>query len=162
RKLLRDRGHGRGGGAGAPRRAEVARDAAVVLPHLQLPGGRRRDLGQRSAPAPRAARRLHPPAHPLADHGQGTGMKTRLITGAAGNVGGHLRRELAGRYALRLSDVKPVNGLGDDEKFVQGDIARMKDALLVTKGVDAVVHLGGFSVEGPWETILEANIVGLY
>jgi uronate dehydrogenase len=89
-------------------------------------------------------------------------MKTVLITGAAGSVGSHLRRELAGRYALRLSDVKPVGNLGREEKFVQGDIARMKDALLMTKGVDAIVHLGGFSVEGPWETILEANIVGLY
>jgi len=89
-------------------------------------------------------------------------MKTVLITGAAGNVGGHLRRELAGRYALRVSDLKPIKALADGEKFVQGDIAHMKDALLITKGVDAIVHLGGFAVEGPWETILEANIVGLY
>src|SRR6188768_325917 len=89
-------------------------------------------------------------------------MKTVLITGAAGSVGTHLRRELAGRYNLRLSDVKPIANAGEDEKFVQGDIARMKDALAMTKGVDAIVHLGGFSVEGPWETILEANIVGLY
>ena len=29
-------------------------------------------------------------------------------------------------------------------------------------GVDAIVHLGGFSVEGPWETILTANIIGCY
>ena len=52
-------------------------------------------------------------------------MKTVLITGAAGSVGSHLRRELAGRYALRLSDVKPVANLGEEEKFVQGDVARM-------------------------------------
>ena len=89
-------------------------------------------------------------------------MKTVLITGAAGSVGSHLRRELAGRYALRLSDIKAINDVGDHEKFVQGDISHMKDALLMTKGAEAVVHLGGFSVEGPWETILEANIVGFY
>jgi uronate dehydrogenase len=29
-------------------------------------------------------------------------------------------------------------------------------------GVDGIVHLGGFSVEGPWETILNANIIGCY
>ena len=29
-------------------------------------------------------------------------------------------------------------------------------------GVEGIVHLGGFSVEGPWETILNANIVGCY
>jgi uronate dehydrogenase len=34
------------------------------------------------------------------------------------------------------------------------------DALLA--GVDAVVHLGGISVEGPWAPILQANIVGVY
>ena len=89
-------------------------------------------------------------------------MKKVLITGAAGSVGGHLRRELAGRYALHLSDIKPIAGLADGERFIQADIASMKDALAITKGVEAVVHLGGFSVEGPWETILEANIVGLY
>ena len=33
-------------------------------------------------------------------------MKTVLITGAAGDVGTHLRRELAGRYRLRLSDLQ--------------------------------------------------------
>ena len=32
----------------------------------------------------------------------------------------------------------------------------------VTEGVDAIVHLGGYSVEGPWEDILQANIVGCY
>ena len=29
-------------------------------------------------------------------------------------------------------------------------------------GIDGIVHLGGFSVEGPWETILNSNIVGCY
>ena len=38
----------------------------------------------------------------------------------------------------------------------------MADALRITKGVDAIVHLGGYSVEGPWEAILQANIVGCY
>jgi nucleoside-diphosphate-sugar epimerase len=30
------------------------------------------------------------------------------------------------------------------------------------EGVDAVIHLGGLSVEGPWEQILETNIHGSY
>jgi uronate dehydrogenase len=38
----------------------------------------------------------------------------------------------------------------------------MADALRITKGVDAIVHLGGYSVEGPWEGILNANIIGCY
>ena len=88
--------------------------------------------------------------------------KKILITGAAGDVGGHLRRELAGRYALRLSDIRPVADLAPGEEFIRGDCASLRDMLKATKGVEAVVHLGGFSVEGSWETILRANIVGTY
>ena len=89
-------------------------------------------------------------------------MKTILITGAAGDVGSHLRRELAGKYTLRLSDIKPVEHPAAGETFLRGDVAKMGDMLRVTRGVDAIVHLGGFSVEGPWEVILRANIIGCY
>ena len=89
-------------------------------------------------------------------------MKTVLITGAAGDVGSHLRRELAGRYNLRLSDIVPVKDISPGEKQARGDVAKMADMLRVTKGVDAIVHLGGFSAEGPWESILHANIIGCY
>jgi len=89
-------------------------------------------------------------------------MKTLLITGAAGDVGSHLRRELAGKYDLRLSDIKPIKALAAGETSAPGDIAKMSDMLRVTKGVDAIVHLGGFSVDGAWVIILRANIVGCY
>ena len=89
-------------------------------------------------------------------------MKTILITGAAGDVGSHLRRELAGKYNLLLSDIKPVSALAVGEKFLRGDVAKLSDMLRITKGADAIVHLGGFSVEGPWQVILRANIVGCY
>ncbi|HSF22075.1 MAG TPA: NAD(P)-dependent oxidoreductase [Burkholderiales bacterium] len=88
-------------------------------------------------------------------------MKTVLITGATGDVGSHLRRELAGKYTLRLSDRRPLKP-ASNESFVKADISRMPDALRITKGVDAIVHLGGYSVEGPWELILQANIIGCY
>ena len=88
-------------------------------------------------------------------------MKTILITGAAGDVGTHLRRELAGKYTLRLSDLRPLTP-AKGEKFARADISRMADALRITRGVDAIVHLGGYSVEGPWEGILSANIIGCY
>jgi uronate dehydrogenase len=38
----------------------------------------------------------------------------------------------------------------------------MADCLRITKGVDAIIHLGGYSVEGPWDAILQANIIGCY
>ena len=85
-------------------------------------------------------------------------MKTVLITGATGDVGTHLAREFAGKYKLRLSDKRPIKA----KNFVKADISRMADALRITRGVDAIVHLGGYSVEGPWEGILQANIIGCY
>ena len=88
-------------------------------------------------------------------------MKTVLITGAAGDVGSYLRRELAGKYKLRLSDRRPLKA-DRGEKFIKADISKMPDCLKITKGVDAIVHLGGYSVEGAWEPILKANIIGCY
>jgi uronate dehydrogenase len=88
-------------------------------------------------------------------------MKTILITGASGDVATHLRRELAGKYNLRLSDIRPLAPV-KGEKFARADISNMADALRITRGVDAIVHLGGYSVEGPWEGILSANIIGCY
>ena len=88
-------------------------------------------------------------------------MKTVLITGATGDVGTHLSRELGGKYKLRLSDRRPLKA-PKGQTFVKADVSRMADAMRITKGVDAVVHLGGYSVEGPWQSILQANIIGCY
>jgi len=88
-------------------------------------------------------------------------MKTILITGAAGDGGTHLRRELKGKYDIRASDLRSIKKVGA-EKYVRADVSKMADALRITKGVDAIVHLGGYSVEGPWEGILSANIIGCY
>jgi uronate dehydrogenase len=89
-------------------------------------------------------------------------MKTILITGAAGRIGTFLRPELAGKYKLRLSDIQPVKDLKPGETFIRADISNMKDALRITKGVDAVVHFGGQSGEHDWEHILNANIIGFH
>jgi len=88
-------------------------------------------------------------------------VKTVLITGAAGDIGTHLSRELAGRYKLRLSDRRPLKP-PKGQTFVKADISKMPEALRITRGVDAIVHLGGYSVEGPWPAILQANIIGCY
>jgi uronate dehydrogenase len=88
-------------------------------------------------------------------------MKTVLITGASGDVGTHLRRELADKYRLVVSDKRDLKK-GKNEKFIRADVSKMADAMKITKGVDAIVHLGGYSVEGPWEGILQANIIGTY
>ncbi len=92
-----------------------------------------------------------------------SGKVTRvLMTGAAGDVGRRITPLLKAAYPeIILSDIvepKDLHGL----RFVKADLARMDEVQAAVRGVDAVMHLGGFSVEGPWETILNANIVGCY
>ena len=88
-------------------------------------------------------------------------MQTVLITGASGGIGTRLRRLLKGVYRnLRLSDLAPPADLAAQESFVRADLADLAEVERAVAGVDGIVHLGGFSVEGPWDTILKANIVG--
>jgi uronate dehydrogenase len=61
-----------------------------------------------------------------------------------------------------MSDRRPLEGKKKDETFIKADISKISDALRITKGVDAIVHLGGYSVEGHWKGILQANIIGCY
>lgn len=89
-------------------------------------------------------------------------MQKVLITGAAGGIGTRLRSLLKPAYQLRLSDLKTPTDLKADENFVQADLADMGAVEQIVDGMDGIVHLGGFSVEGPWETILNANIIGCY
>ena len=90
-------------------------------------------------------------------------MQTVLITGATGGIGTRLRLLLKGVYPnLRLSDLRAPPDLAADETFVRADLSNMEEVEKAVVGVDGVVHLGGHSVEGSWETILNANIVGCY
>ena len=90
-------------------------------------------------------------------------MRRVLLTGAAGGVGRRLRRLLPPVYPeLRLTDIVTPPDLAPGEVFVAADLAVMEQVEAVVDGVDSIVHLGGFSVEGPWETILQANIIGCY
>jgi uronate dehydrogenase len=88
-------------------------------------------------------------------------MKRVLLTGAAGDVGGRLRKLLKPVYPeLRLSDIKALPDLRPDEQFVAADLAQLDQVEKIVEGVEGIIHLGGFSVEGPWETILQSNIIG--
>src|SRR5262245_42434231 len=90
-------------------------------------------------------------------------MQTVLVTGAAGGIGTRLRQLLKVVYPdLRLSDIKAPADLAPDERFVEADLADMTQVERAVAGVNGIVHLGGFSVEGPWDTILQANIIGCY
>ncbi|HYF60367.1 MAG TPA: NAD(P)-dependent oxidoreductase [Burkholderiaceae bacterium] len=87
-----------------------------------------------------------------------------LLTGASGDVGTRLRPMLVETYgALRSSDlVEPRTPPLPGETFVRADLSDAAQVARAVEGIDAIVHLGGFSVEGPWEAILQANIVGTH
>jgi uronate dehydrogenase len=86
-----------------------------------------------------------------------------LLTGAAGGLGKVLRPRLkAYCTTLRLSDVAALDAAGPGEEVMP---AALQDAAAVDEllgGVSAVVHMGGVSTEGPFEPILQANIVGVH
>jgi uronate dehydrogenase len=86
-----------------------------------------------------------------------------LLTGAAGNLGLVLRPRLkAHADILRVSDVAGMAPAGPDEEVVPCDLADASAVSRLVQGVDAIVHLGGVSVERPFEEILPANIQGVY
>lgn len=86
-----------------------------------------------------------------------------LLTGAAGGLGQALRERLkANCEVLRLSDRVPVGVAGVQEEFVLADLSDADAVHQMVQGVDAIIHLGGISVEGPFEPIMQANILGVY
>jgi len=88
-------------------------------------------------------------------------MKRVLLTGAAGDIGGRLRKLLKPLYPeLRLSDIKAPADLRNDEEFVAAELGNLDAVEQAVAGIDGIIHLGGHSVEGSWETILNANIIG--
>lgn len=89
-------------------------------------------------------------------------MKTILLTGANGVVGRFLRSELAGQYFLCLSDRVDVIDCSSNERSAPADLLDLDALRRAVDGVDSIVHLGAYSVEGDWETIRNANISGTY
>src|SRR5258708_29022775 len=86
-----------------------------------------------------------------------------VLPGAAGGIGTMIRPLLAPLYpGLVLSDKVGPKNLLPSETFVAADLTKPDDVAAVVKGADSVIHLGGFSVEGPCDAILQANIIGCY
>ncbi|WP_317442647.1 NAD(P)-dependent oxidoreductase [Streptomyces collinus] len=86
--------------------------------------------------------------------------RTVLLTGAAGGLGTLMRSLLPEYgYTLRLFDVRPVPDAPDAITADLGDREALREAV---RGVDAVLHLAGISLEAPFEKILRSNIEGTY
>jgi uronate dehydrogenase len=92
-------------------------------------------------------------------------MTRLLITGAAGNMGRLLRPLLRrdGR-TLRLLDIAPIpNGIEIDQgkdEIVAADLTDAGAVAAACDGVDAILHLGGISVEASFDDLLDVNIRG--
>ncbi|MGH3350403.1 MAG: NAD-dependent epimerase/dehydratase family protein [Nocardioides sp.] len=90
-------------------------------------------------------------------------VETVLITGANGGVGRLMRPRLAreGRILRLLDVVRPDPAAeGEAVELIEASVtdeAAMREACA---GVDAIIHLGGISVEAPWSDILSVNIDG--
>jgi uronate dehydrogenase len=88
-------------------------------------------------------------------------MKRILLTGGGGGVGRMIRPLLSARYGVRVSDRVPIAHEANEEHIV-ADLGDMEAVRRAVRGVDGIVHLGGYSVESDFGTILAANIVGAH
>jgi uronate dehydrogenase len=86
-----------------------------------------------------------------------------LLTGAAGGLGRVLRPHLRGLCrTLRVSDLTAPEDPQASEESVACDVGDRAAVLQLLRGVDAVVHFGGQSVEDHFDKILHANIAGTF
>ncbi len=86
-----------------------------------------------------------------------------LLTGAAGGLGRVLRPRLKAYCdVLRVSDIADLGAAAPGEEVMPAALEDKAAVDSLLPGVDAVIHLGGVSVEKPFETILPANILGTY
>jgi uronate dehydrogenase len=86
-----------------------------------------------------------------------------LLTGAAGDLGSHLRKSLAPCTSnLRLTDRMEMAGAKEGEELVQADLGDFDSVLEMTREVDAIVHFGGASRERVWADVLNSTISGSY
>ena len=82
-----------------------------------------------------------------------------LVTGLSGLIGGALHRELAGKYALRALNRRPVAGV-ECHLADLGDLDAIRPAFA---DVDAVVHLGAAAGDNNAPAdIMRSNVTGTY
>ena len=91
-------------------------------------------------------------------------MKKLVLTGAAGNLGTHLRGPLAALCETLVSTdiVDDLGALADNETYVKADLSNMDEIAPLLEGADMVVHFGAIVDEVPFEEMLGPNFVGAY
>lgn len=98
-----------------------------------------------------------------------TAPRTVLLTGAAGGLG-TLMRELLPPYGYRLrlfdqrtiEKIEHIENTAGELEAITAELADKEALREAVRGVDAIVHFAGISLEAPFEKILRANIEGTY
>lgn len=86
-----------------------------------------------------------------------------LLTGASGGLGSVLRPFLRTRCkTLRVSDLRTPEPEQAGEERIACDVGDRASVLELCRGVDAIVHFGGVSVEDYFDNILHANLLGTF
>jgi uronate dehydrogenase len=90
-------------------------------------------------------------------------FKRLLLTGASGGLGKILRPALRDLCTtLRVSDLHaPADPLASEEA-IACDVGDRDAMMELVRGVDAIAHFGGQSIESTFDTICHANIQGAF
>ena len=91
-------------------------------------------------------------------------MKKLVLTGAAGNLGSHLREPL-GQMCEELVSTDIAEDIGTlypGETYVRADLADMSQIAPLLDGADMVIHFGAIVDERPFPELLGPNFVGSY
>ena len=93
-----------------------------------------------------------------------TPAKPVLLTGASGALGRVLTRSLSPLgWRLVLTDIVPFpDPVPAGCAFTKADLSDGMTILRLAEGCGAIIHLGGVSVERPFEEVIGPNIRGLY
>lgn len=84
---------------------------------------------------------------------------TVLLTGASGKVARVIRPFLIEHFGgLVLTDRVEPDELLARETFIKADLTILEEALVATKGIDAVVHFAGIPGEGTWDQVLDMSM----
>ena len=86
-----------------------------------------------------------------------------VLTGASGRLGSYLREHLS-KITKKLvsTDKDDIGKTLPNEVFKKLNIKNFKDVNKILKKTDLIIHFGGYSNEGPFQEILDSNILGTY
>ena len=86
-----------------------------------------------------------------------------VLTGASGRLGSYLREPLS-KITKKLvsTDKDDIGKTLHNEVFKKLNIKNFKEVDKILKKTDLIIHFGGYSNEGPFQEILDSNILGTY